>query len=472
MSETLTEAETMSLAALKVQEQAGLLTDTSERLRYKALRSVPPAPLRELSPGAQVVTGHPYRDLAVKALKANRHGNALPITEDVPLGNFGPTGTKTLLRAGSATSVGAFQFLGVGDYAPARRPLDLLDLVRLGTTDEAAIQYMRQTTYTPAAVEVGEASSTTTGTKPESSLPFEQVLSPIESIASWVPVTTRSLADVDELKGLIDDQLLFDARRRLEAQILAGNGTSPNLRGIDNTTGVLTQPKGADSVPLALAKGIAQVVAAGYTPTGVALHPDDWTDAATVILANGGSLARRPARSAGRQERIGCGRHRLRGSLEPSGGLDPLDRRVRESHTLHVPDVQPRRGPGRDSGSGRCARTRLHLPRHRYLMAGMDLLERLRGTSYREHIEVLEHEPPSQLVASTDILRSDQLGRSMVACPAGQVPPRWLTLTTEERDGLVEAKPPPPQGHLHRVGFGFAPESKVIGEYVTDNNVA
>ena len=114
-------------------------------------------------------------------------------------------------------------------------------------------------------------------------------MSPVESIPSWVPVTTRSLADVDELKGLIDEQLLFDARRRLEAQLLAGNGTSPNLRGLDATTGVLTQAKGADSVPLALAKGVAQVVAAGYTPTAVALHPDDWIDGVTVILANGGS---------------------------------------------------------------------------------------------------------------------------------------------------------------------------------------
>jgi HK97 family phage major capsid protein len=94
---------------------------------------------------------------------------------------------------------------------------------------------------------------------------------------------------VDELRGLVDEQLLYDARRRLEAQLLAGNGTSPNLRGLDSTTGVLTQAKGADSVPLALVKGAAQVIAAGYAPTAVILHPNDWTDAQTVILANGGS---------------------------------------------------------------------------------------------------------------------------------------------------------------------------------------
>jgi HK97 family phage major capsid protein len=137
---------------------------------------------------------------------------------------------------------------------------------------------------------VAEATSTTTGTKPEATLPFEQVISPVESIASWVPVTTRALADVHEMKGIVDEQLLYDARRRLEAQALAGNGTSPNLRGLDSTTGVLTQPKGADSVPLALVKGIAQVIAAGYAPTAVLLHPDDWTDAVGPLITAGGNL--------------------------------------------------------------------------------------------------------------------------------------------------------------------------------------
>jgi HK97 family phage major capsid protein len=149
---------------------------------------------------------------------------------------------------------------------------------------------MRQTTYTPAAVEVAEASSPTTGTKPEATLPFEQVTTPVESIASWVPATTRALSDVDELRGLIDEQLLFDARRRLEAQLLAGSGTSPNLRGLDNTARVLSQAKGADSVELALAKGIAQVIAGSYTSTAVALHPDDWIDAIGPLITAGGSL--------------------------------------------------------------------------------------------------------------------------------------------------------------------------------------
>ena len=94
-----------------------------------------------------MVTGAAFKALAVRALASN--GN-IALSEDVPLAALGPAQTKTLLRAGSATSVGAFQSLDAGrEYAPARRPLELLDLVRLGTTDEAAVPYMRQTTYTP-----------------------------------------------------------------------------------------------------------------------------------------------------------------------------------------------------------------------------------------------------------------------------------------------------------------------------------
>ena len=48
---TLSEAETLVLAAYKVKDRAGLLTDTTERLRYKSLTADPPTPVRELSLG-------------------------------------------------------------------------------------------------------------------------------------------------------------------------------------------------------------------------------------------------------------------------------------------------------------------------------------------------------------------------------------------------------------------------------------
>lgn len=359
---TLTEAEMVELAKFDILDQAGKLTGRHQRLSYKALKAGgSPLPRRSMTLGGRVVTNRHYKSLAAKHLGAT----SVALTEDVPLADLHGGETKTLLRAGSATSVGAFQSLDTSrTYEPARRPLELLDLVGLGSTTEGSVPYMRQTTYTSAAVEVAEATSTTTGTKPEATLPFEQVNSPVEEIASWVPVTTRALADVDEMRGIIDGQLLYDARRRLETQLLAGNGTSPNLRGLDNTTGVLTQPKGADSVPLALAKGIAQVVAAGYAPTAIALHPDDWVDGVTVLLTAGGSslgdILEVPIVKTA-SVAAGTGYVGAWGQLVV--WLRSRNVFVSRSH-VRLPRTQPRRRARRDTRRCRCARTGRFLSGH------------------------------------------------------------------------------------------------------------
>ncbi len=101
-------------------------------------------------------------------------------------------------------------------------------------------------------------------------------------------------------------------------------------------------------------------------------------------------------------------------------------------------------------------------------MAGMDLLERLRGSGYREHIEVFEHEPPSELVASVDILRVDHLGRNVIAVHAGTVPNSNVKLTTDERDTLVQHAPPRPRGYMNPGPFRFFPEGVVTGVHTIE----
>ena len=88
------------------------------------------------------------------------------------------------------------------------------------------------------------------------------------------------------------------------------------------------------------------------------------------------------------------------------------------------------------------------------------LLER-----HREVVEVFEHKPPRELVAAKDIVRRDNLGRTVVACPAGQVPPHWLELTAAERAGLVEPPPPLPDGYMRPGPFGFSPVNVAVGRY-------
>jgi hypothetical protein len=272
---TLTRKQTLERARLDLKfELKGLPSD--ERHRRTLLLGKPAA--ADLSLGERAATSPGFLELAVKAAKSSDNAR-VSLSKDVPLAQIEDGNeVKTLLRLGSATSVGAFTNIGEGEYSPVRRPLELLDLVRAGTTDESSVSYVRQSTYTSAAAETAEATSTTTGTAPEATLPFEAVSSPVENIPVWAPASRRALADVDELRRLVDEQLTFDVRRRLEEQLVNGNGTTPNLRGILNTTGIGSQAKAADSHPLALAKALALVLVAGFKPSAVALHPNDWVE--------------------------------------------------------------------------------------------------------------------------------------------------------------------------------------------------
>jgi hypothetical protein len=96
-------------------------------------------------------------------------------------------------------------------------------------------------------------------------------------------------------------------------------------------------------------------------------------------------------------------------------------------------------------------------------MPSMEVLERLRNVGCRPPVEVYEPKPPRELVASQDILRPDALGRTVVAVPAGTVPPHWVKLTAAERQALVPPPEPKPRGYLHPGPFGFTPEGVSVG---------
>ena len=98
----------------------------------------------------------------------------------------------------------------------------------------------------------------------------------------------------------------------------------------------------------------------------------------------------------------------------------------------------------------------------------MDLLERLRN-GYRPPVDMLENEQPRELVAAQDINRTDPIGRTYCACPAGQPPAYWLKLTSEERQSLVEPPPPPPEGFLHPGAGGFTPEGVRLSGFTIEN---
>ena len=94
----------------------------------------------------------------------------------------------------------------------------------------------------------------------------------------------------------------------------------------------------------------------------------------------------------------------------------------------------------------------------------LEMLDRLRGNGQRrELIELVEHKPPPELVARADIVRTDELGRHVCVCPAGQTPPHWLALTGQERRALVNPPPQLPDGWLEPGHAGFTPRNVRVG---------
>lgn len=161
-----------------------------------------------------------------------------------------------------------------GIIAPNLRPLRVLDLFPVGTTNSNSLQYVQVTTIPGQAAEVAEGA-----VKPEAAFALDDETSPVATIAAWVKINRQALADVGMLQNLLDGLLRYDVRRRLEDQILAGNGTGTNLRGILNTTGIgaPTYVTG-DNYADAILRAMTAVYLADADPNFVALHPLAWQE--------------------------------------------------------------------------------------------------------------------------------------------------------------------------------------------------
>lgn len=165
----------------------------------------------------------------------------------------------------------------------ATRPIQVTDVIPQTTTGQAAIVYMEETTFTNSAAEAAEG-----GTYAESALALTEKTSNVRKIATFLPVTDEQLEDVAQAEAYLNNRLPFMLRQRLDQQILVGNGTAPNLRGINNVAGIQTQAKGADPVPDAIYKALVLCRVTGRAfPNAVILHPFDWQDVRLLRTADG-----------------------------------------------------------------------------------------------------------------------------------------------------------------------------------------
>jgi len=160
------------------------------------------------------------------------------------------------------------------------KPLTVADLFASGVTTTNAIIYMVETLFTNAAAPVAEGIA-----KPESALTFSQVTEAVRKIATWLPVSEEMLEDVAQIASYIDARLSLGVKLAEEDQLLNGNGTAPNLKGILQRAGLAAAIPRVD--PASNADVIYQQMMAIFTssfimPDGIVMNPTNW---ATTVLS-------------------------------------------------------------------------------------------------------------------------------------------------------------------------------------------
>lgn len=157
------------------------------------------------------------------------------------------------------------------------------DIIPQTTTNQSAVSYFEETTFTNGAVEVAEGAA-----KSEGALGLTLRVEPVRKIAVWLPITEEAMEDESRVQEYVNNRLGFMVRQRLNTQILVGDGTAPNLSGILDRAGIQTQAKGADPTPDAVYKAMTLVRVTGQAmPSGAVFHPNDWQDIKLLRTADG-----------------------------------------------------------------------------------------------------------------------------------------------------------------------------------------
>ncbi len=199
----------------------------------------------------------------------------------------------------SAGTVSGIPGLGTAQQLPLVtrqvRPNRVRDLFPQASTTAAVLYGVRQTGFTNnaapvaqrrAANETGAPTGGNTdvfGRKPKSTISLATVTYPISTIAHLLDVHKNVLDDEPRLRAILDTDMVDGIKLVEDEEILYGDGTGENIRGLCNTTGIQEYTQGqdahtSDKKSAAIRRAATRALLSYYTPSGVVMHPYDWED--------------------------------------------------------------------------------------------------------------------------------------------------------------------------------------------------
>ena len=163
------------------------------------------------------------------------------------------------------------------------------DVMNVTSTQSDSVEYIQHNSdFGAAASQAGQFAA-----KNETGVAFELKKSPVETLASWIPISRQILSDAGMLKSYIDNELLHALRVEEDRQILFGDGLNNDLTGIFNTTGIqdqglLQNTVATDNKIDHMRRAMAKVRVDHYMATGIMLNPTDWADIELLKDSNDG----------------------------------------------------------------------------------------------------------------------------------------------------------------------------------------
>ena len=172
------------------------------------------------------------------------------------------------------------------NVAPARspnivggafQPLSLEAFLPSVNTVSNAIEFTKENAFTNNAAEAAEGAS-----KAESALTWTLVNMPVSTVAHWIKISRQLASDNVALAAYVNTRMRYGVDRKVETQLVAGDGIAPNISGIldsGNFTahGFADGDLGSTLKKLVLIrKIIAASAAAGFPADGILLNPADW----------------------------------------------------------------------------------------------------------------------------------------------------------------------------------------------------
>lgn len=173
---------------------------------------------------------------------------------------------------------------------PPQLPLGVRALCPQGTTTGGAVGYVEETTFTNNAAPVAEGAA-----KPKSDKTFTPKSLPVETIAHYFKVSRQSYEDLPFLAAQIENNGIYGVKKVEDNQLLNGNGTSPNLKGIVPLATAAPAPAGTGvNLVDAIGAAIFDLAAKGYLADGAVVNPADWGHVAMIKNAQGNYVYANP----------------------------------------------------------------------------------------------------------------------------------------------------------------------------------